>query len=264
MKKIVFFMFLNFFYFSLEATPTGNPATPKIIQEGIIFSSAKSFGVKLGYEGNFVVDKRLIQADGILKRVDDFSFSMNSAVLTFNFVNRLDLYGTYGIGRIEADWLINDGPDVLYYLDLQTKYDWSYSLGTKVIFFEWGNVSLSAGGRYFYFRPTISYFSKVANVFHLSETKMKFWEWQADIGLSYNINIFTPYICAKYSKAKASFSIPDVIISSNGSSKQTFKNKNDFGMALGCSFSNGKYFLLNVEVRLIDEEAFTVSGEFKF
>jgi len=42
------------------------------------------------------------------------------------------------------------------------------------------------------------------------------------------------------------------------------KSKNNFGMALGCSLSSSKYFLLNAEVRLIDEEAVTINGEFRF
>ncbi|KPK33138.1 MAG: hypothetical protein AMS24_02175, partial [Chlamydiae bacterium SM23_39] len=69
---------------------------------------------------------------------------------------------------------------------------------------------------------------------------------------------------AKYSKAKAKLAIDNCIIGSNFSSELYMKSKNNFGMALGCSLSSSKYFLLNAEVRLIDEEAVTINGEFRF
>ena len=264
MKKVTLWLWLCFLCSVLEATPTGNPAFPKVIEEGFIFSPASCFSFRLGYEGNFILDRRLIQNRVSSNKVKSFSSYLNSGLLTINFLKRLDLFATYGIGRIETDWIIQEIPNSLTYIDLGSKYKKAWSVGTKIIFFEWGKTTFSAGGRYFDMSPTITFLSKSSDVVDVNNDKIKFKEWQIDIGLSYKADIFIPYLCAKYSKAKVDLSIKDVIISSEGNDYLEMTNRNNYGMALGCSFSNSKYFMLNAEVRLIDEEAFTVSGEFKF
>ena len=43
-----------------------------------------------------------------------------------------------------------------------------------------------------------------------------------------------------------------------------FENRTPVGIVIGCSISNGKYFMLNIEGRLIDEDAVTISGDLRF
>lgn len=249
-----------------HAAPVGNPAFPKILEEGFIFSPASKFSIRLGYEGNFVLDKRLKKEKNPFTDINKFTLFENSGIATLNLLNRLDLFGTYGEGRIDLDWINEEGKNILSYFQVQSKYDPAWSCGTKIIFFEWGKVNFSAGGRYFYTKPTVCHFSKNAASYPTDLSNLKLHEWQIDLGLSYKTCFLVPYICGKYSKTKAFFSIEDEAISSDGSKIYSLemKNKNAGGMAIGCTFSNGKYFMLNAEARLFDEEAFTVSGEFKF
>ena len=264
MKKLIFLIGSLIIVNLLEATPTGNPSFPKAIEEGFFITPSSGISFRLGYEGNFVTNRRLKQDSSPSRRVNNFSIYLNSGIATINLLNRLDVFGTFGKGRVKTDWIINEMPNAFSYLELQTKYDIAWSVGTKIIFFEWGNTILSVGGRYFYTDPKILWYSKAAVVYPLENHKIRFEEWQVDIGLSHKIDIFIPYICAKYSKAKAKFAVDDTAINSDGSNKLKMKSKNLYGMALGCMITTAKYFMLNLEVRMVDEEAFTVSGEFKF
>ena len=262
-KNILILSFLCFFSIGYSS-PVGNPAFPKVIEEGFIFSPASKFSVRLGYEGNFALDKRFKQQANPFSDINCFTLYLNSGIATINFLNRLDLFATYGEGRIEADWINEEGTNIYYYLEFESKYDEAWSCGTKIIFFEWGKVNFSAGGRYFIIDPPVARLTREV-VSHSEESaKLELREWQVDVGLSYSTSFLIPYICAKYMKAKAKLSVEDLVISSNGTNVLNMKNKNSVGMALGCTFSNHKYFMLNAEARLFDEQAFTVSGEFKF
>ena len=263
MKKIVFLLFFTFFAYFLEAVPCKNTAFPKIIEEGFIFSSANSFSLRVGYEGNFVYDKRL-RIKNASHNIDNFKFYVNSGELTLNLLNRLDVFATYGIGKMDMRWIIEEMKNVYYKLELESDSSRSWSVGTKIIFLEWGNTCLSLGGRYFFFDPKILWITKASDSYDISNKKLKFKEWQIDLGISYNIDIFTPYVCVKYANAKSSLFIEDIYINSNLENHLKMKNENNFGLSLGITLSCKKYFMLNLETRLIDEEAFTIQGEVKF
>ena len=53
-------------------------------------------------------------------------------------------------------------------------------------------------------------------------------------------------------------------ISSTLAGSNSFENCHKVGVYVGCAISNGRYFMLNLEGRLVDEEAITVSGDFRF
>lgn len=261
--KRLFILFLLAYIQILEATPCGNPSAPSIIKRGFIIHPEKWVSLRIGYEGNFISDKRLLQNSDIPRRVNKFEQDLNSATVTLNLLRRLDLYGIVGASRLKADWIIEEGADKSY-IQMETGYELAWSAGAKAIFFEWGDITFSIGGRYFETEPDIRWLNKKEETYTFEDCKMSFTEWQIDAGISYKIGILFPYVCGKYSKAKSKLAVDDVVISSDGGSELYLKSKNRYGMALGTSFSNRKYFFLNIEVRLIDEEAFTVSGDIKF
>jgi hypothetical protein len=261
MKKLL--IFLIFLFKILEAGPCKNPAAPKIIEKGFFISPSKWFNFRAGYEGNFIYNRRFLQR-ATSKRINKFEQDLNSGVFVINVLKRLDLYGCAGEGLIKANWIINTSDITFSYLELETRYKFAWAAGVKIIFFEWGDTSFSLGGRYSYTKPEIRWISKDGVVRNLEHCRMTFDEWQVDMGISYKIDFLIPYACAKYSRAKSKIAVTDIVISSDGRSELSLKNKNRFGMALGCTFSSSKYFMFNVEVRVIDEEAFDVSGEFKF
>jgi hypothetical protein len=261
MKK--FFIILIFFANFLFALPSNNPSSPSIIKKGFFIPTSNWYSLRIGYEGDFVFDRRLIQKKSN-QRVNNFKKYLNSAVLIFNVFNRLDILGIYGETRLKSDWVIEEGTNIYSYLEMETRYKRYWSCGIKAIFFEWKNTSFSIGGRASYSKPEIMWLSKNGEMSVLNKFHVKFYEWQADMGISHKIDIFFPYIALKYSRAKADFAIDDIIIGPNFQTEIEMESKNKIGMALGLSLSSENFFLLNAEVRLFDEEALFISGNFRF
>jgi hypothetical protein len=85
-----------------------------------------------------------------------------------------------------------------------------------------------------------------------------------DLALSYRIEIFSPYIGLKYSDVRAKIGQFQTTIANNGSGSNVFNNRYPVGVFIGCSLTTGKYFMLNLEGRLVDEEAVTISGDVRF
>ena len=99
---------------------------------------------------------------------------------------------------------------------------------------------------------------------HANGTELHWRVWQIDMDMSYKIDIFTPYIGIKYSNVRSGVGFFPISISNSGLGINYFENRTPVGVFIGCSLSSGKYFMLNIEGRLIDEEAVTISGDFRF
>lgn len=260
-KWIAFFLLMTSSY--LLAAPIGNPSSPDIIEEGFVISPAAGASIRVGYEGNFVSDERLRQYREGKGRVDTFQQDVNSGTLTLNILNRIDFYGVLGASRIQADWRFENN-NVETRIETETNYRLAWAAGTNILLLTWGNTSLGAGGRYSFTKPSISWLTSngapVSNV----NTDIKFKEWQGDLGFSHKIDIFMPYIGVKYTNAKAKIIDAQTPISNSGDSSNYMKRKYHVGVYLGCTISNAKLFMLNLEARLIDEEAVTIAGDIRF
>ena len=86
---------------------------------------------------------------------------------------------------------------------------------------------------------------------------------QVGAGLSYQIDIFVPYLAVKYSNVSAEFRhLPPTLFPNFSSFKA--KNRHYFGLALGTALTTGRLFSLNVELRVIDEQSLTLAGNLRF
>ncbi len=263
MKKIV--LCFSLLFSSLYSAPIGNTAAPSIIKEGLIFSCENWIDLRVGYEGDFVVDGRVNQFDQGSGRVDRYQQQTNSAVVTANILNRLDLYALFGSSKTKAKWRFEDMvAETITLMQLKTTHDILYGGGGRAILFEWGKASLGMGGRY----STCEYDPKSLSANGTQQSvqgsEMHWNEWQVNLDLSYHIDLFTIYIGTKYMQAVTRLSGFSVPISANQTGSNSFKNRDPVGLYLGCTLSNGKYFMMNLEGRLIDEEAVTVSADFRF
>ncbi|HSX10293.1 MAG TPA: hypothetical protein VLF94_01055 [Chlamydiales bacterium] len=247
---------------ALHAAPVGNTSAPDLIEKGLFSTCNDTVDFRLGYEGDFVSDGRMQQQGG--GRVDNYSQDTNSATLTCNFQNRMDIYGVFGSSETEVDWRFTDPADQIVRIEANTKSAFLWATGLRVILVEWCNTSLGCGARYSssHYRLSSLYSDGIAAS---TEGAHFHWrEWQVNLDISYKIHLFTPYIGVKYSSAHADLNHFSVPIASNGSGDNDLKNRNPVGLYLGCSLSTGKYVMLNVEGRLIDEEAVTISGDIRF
>ncbi|MFA5250043.1 MAG: hypothetical protein WC371_01370 [Parachlamydiales bacterium] len=260
--KQFFFVFLA--VEAIFAAPVNNPASARSLEKGFFFSG-KWFSFRLGYEGDFILDRRLKEKGA--HRIEDFSQNCNSGFLVLNLLNRLDLYGVMGEAKYEADWILKESSSNFGRLEMETRYNWKWAVGGKAIFFEWGDVTLAFGGRYAKTEPRLSWLSYSSAEYSLykpGQAVCSFVEWQVDGEISYKIDFFIPYVAMKYSRAYVDLKAPEITVSSFGLDEIKMRSRDFYGAACGCGFCEGKYFQLNAEVRLFDEEAFTVTGEFRF
>ncbi|MBI5272744.1 MAG: hypothetical protein HY861_02030 [Chlamydiia bacterium] len=247
----------------LNAAPVGNTAAPQLIQEGFVVPSDCWVDIRIGYEGDFVGNALLEQLGEGSGRVDTFQQYTNSATVTLNILDRLDLFAGFGSSRVCADWRIDlDG--IIERLEMETLYHYLWSVGGRAVLLEWGQLFFGGGGRYAYCNYTPSWFTINASPESLSGSRFQWREWQADLDLSYKIDLFTPYLGVKYSSATSTLGKFPAAISNSGQRSNHFHNKNPVGIFIGCSISNGRYFMLNIEGRFVDENAVTITGDLRF
>lgn len=247
----------------LHAAPVGNTMAPQLIQEGFLIPCDSWVDLRVGYEGDFVGDGRLEQTVEGSGRVDTFQQYTNAATYTLNIIDRIDLYGVFGSSRVCSDWRFNIAKTITR-IQLETLYHFFWGAGARGIFFEWGKICLGLGGRYSYCSYRPSWLTTNAIPVSVAGTRLVWREWQVDLDISYNIDLFTPYIGVKYSNAFAKLGPFPTPVSSSGSGMDQFINRTPVGLFIGCSISNCKYFMLNIEGRLVDEDAVTISGDLRF
>lgn len=250
---------------TLYAAPVGNTSAPELIQEGFFISCDSWINFRVGYEGDFVADGRMKQENQGHGRVDTYQQWTNSGTLTLNILDRIDVYGVFGSSRTQADWRFGDiSAGTVTRIELETKYNFLWALGGRAILYEWCNTSLGFGGRYSYSNYRPSWLTSDGVIQIVDGSQFRWSEWQINLDVSYKIDLFTPYIGIKYLNSTThlkNFSVP---ISADFTGRNTFENRIPVGVYLGCTLSTGEYFMLNLEGRLIDEEAVTVSGDFRF
>jgi hypothetical protein len=258
--KIIPFLLLG--CHSLLAAPVGNTSFPDLIQKGIFSSPHSTVLLRLGYEGDFVSNGRMNQESG---RVDLYEQWTSSGTVTLDLVRRLDLYGVFGASATKANWRFeNDILGTITRIKVKTEESFLWAVGARAILIDWRNASLGLGGRYTTSEYGVKELTSNGSSAPTAGAHMNWQEWQVNVDASYKIRYFTPYIGAKYSEAKAELRDFSVPISSPFSHNNSFHNRSQIGLYLGCTISSGKYFMLNLEGRLLDEEAVTVSADFGF
>lgn len=248
----------------LQGAPVGNTAAPQLLEKGFFIPSSWWINVRAGYEGDFVGDAFLKQTKESTGRIDQYSQNTNSGTFTLNFLDRVDLFATFGSSAASANWRFIDAQNVVSNVEIQTLQNFLWRAGTRIILFEWGSCNLGFGGSFSEVKNTPSWLTIDGVSQSVANTHLHWREWQVHADVSYRIQLLTPYIGVKYSNVQTKLGTFPVPISANGSGNNHFTNRIPVGLFVGVALSTGKYFMLNVEGRLIDEEAVTVSGDLRF
>lgn len=261
------FLYIFLFFSRLAiSTPINNPALCVYIQEGLFLPGKYSLSARVGYEGNFISDARLEQKGVHSARVDNYHLSSNSATAVFNVKNRVDLFAILGASRISANWRISPPFGGIFRIALQTRYDFNWSLGSRVVLWKNEKSALGITGRYFFTKADISWLTSNGVPQLVRGGKIDYKEWQVDLGISHKIGFLVPYCGIKYSNAVSDiFQLPSpVVISSGGTNTLQMQRKDHIGGFLGVTLTDGKKILISIEARLADEEAATILGQFRF
>ncbi|WP_370894749.1 porin [Chlamydia muridarum] len=306
--------------FEMGAAPTGdadlttaptpasreNPAYGKHMQDAEMFTNAAYMALNIW--DRFDVFCTLGATSGYLKG--------NSAA--FNLVGLF--------GRDETAVAADDIPNVSLsqaVVELYTDTAFAWSVGARAALWECGCATLGASFQYAQSKPKVEELNVLCNAAEFTINKPKgyvgqefplnikagtvsatdtkdasidYHEWQASLALSYRLNMFTPYIGVKWSRAsfdadtiriaqpKLETSILKMTtwnptISGSGIDVDTeitdtlqivslqlnkMKSRKSCGLAIGTTIVDADKYAVTVETRLIDERAAHVNAQFRF
>ncbi len=241
-----------------EALYLGNPMSPNIIEKGLFLPDDSFFDLSFGYQLDFLLDKRLKSYAGAGARVDNFYGQMNQGVFTFSCMDRVEAYAS--VGALESTFSHRPKPGH-FMREYQTNYRLTWGVGGRLIAYQWGDSCIGLEGGFQWANPHIKWDALNGAAFTTGAT-MRYREWQVGLGFSHRIEIFIPYIAVKYSNVKIKvFSLRSDLELDH--SHFRMRNRDHFGLVLGCTLAACKYFDVNVESRLIDEQAITLAGNIK-
>jgi hypothetical protein len=258
-----FFVSLALLSFSSGwATLVGNPAQPALLEKSIIRSTPSWWSFRVGYFDDWIYREHFHDEfkPKVGKRSQTFvQLSTYSALLTLNFIDRVDLYGLVGSARMQIDD------------DVFTKRALSWGIGIKCVLYKLGNFFLGADGKYFvtHQKPQYLVFEDLPyNIYRNFE--LTYQEIEGAVGLSYLAWIFAPYINATYILTKILphpekflVYIPDTgdLTDMDASPSESRKK---WGMALGLTLTDSQKASLSLEWRTFNQDAINVNAEIRF
>lgn len=255
MKKFISLLLLQCALFGLY---NGNPAEPQIIDKGFFIAQDSLFNFKVGYQGDWVYDRKLRAFKTARGRIDRFEIWINQGVATLSLLDRIELYGSAGSMKAEISHRPHsDGKHREY----QTHDKWTAGIGMRVLLMQWKHTSLGIDGKFQYGEPPVTWGTVNGVAFRTPGGRLLYREYQVSAGFAQAVDIFTPYAAVTYSNVHASFEGLDDVIPHH---HFKMRSRDHFGLALGCTFSSGKKFDFNIEARVLDEQAVTAAGNIKF
>lgn len=246
--RYAFLLFLLLFS-SASALYNGNPALPAIPEEGFYIAKEAWMAARVGYEGDFVFDHRMN------RRVHEFQTLENFGTLTLTFIERFEIYGSGG-----SFWAKMRRQNQLGLLEARTHSDGVWKVGGRAILWKYGDTFLTLHVGYESASAKLREVTLNGAPLARKGSKLFYHEVEAGLGVAHRIDVFIPYVGVDSSYAKVKLRHLAV----EGEKRILCHNRQPVGFFLGCGLSPGTKFVLNVEVRLVDEQALTLSGDIRF
>jgi hypothetical protein len=243
---------------SLSALSMGNPAEPQIICDGFFISEDASYGAKVGYLGDRVADRKMKMSGNGHGRIDNMALSFDQGVVAFNYLDRVEFYGSAGSMNGELSNRPHSDNKRRQY---QTHDGWTAGTGGRFLLAQWGKTVIGIDGKIQWGSPGMKW-AAVDGTSKNTGGHLKYREWQASFAVSYTADWLTPYLGVKYSNVRAK--VTDIPRAIYQHSRFKMINRDRFGIALGCTLSPGKKFDLFAEVQMIDEQALSFGGNLRF
>ena len=258
MKKISL-IFLSLFS-PLYSLYVGNPSAPCYLQDGILIEKKPGFSIRAGYLTEYIYQASFIdEFDTTQTTRTNASISTISGMAILNVLDRWDLYAIIGTSRLKMDQLIEANRNL------------SWAVGTTATMFKGEKFSLGADLKYFETDQKPDFFL-INGVVRPIEGNfvLQIQEIQAALAGSYNIGNFVPYIGVTYLFSKINpiptlglISIPERNLFLQFEANTSINHKK-IGIVLGTSLVSDKKMSLNVETRMVDQNAINVSGQLRF
>ena len=281
MKKWLFGLLL-FVSTSLFGLPLGNPAESSLFCEGIFgdCDALKVFGdyfsLRAGYYGDFVFNRKMrIDGDGsgTDHNLSTAKIYTNAGYLVLNFCELADFFATFGETRLTLEtngrtWFSGGN----YSTVIKSKQSFSWSIGSRFEIYRFGCFLLGFEGQYFTaYCDVDSYIELETSRLVYPHNHSTYREWQLGTGLSYktclpcSTIIVLPYVGVKWGRCKymthnLNFinTIPDPVTIFNTKSRRTW------GVPLGVTVLFNRSVSLDIEMRWLDERAFSAKAQMQF
>lgn len=255
--------FLIFFFATapLFSFVIGNPAQPSLNPVGLVTAEGRSFSFRAAYLDDYVYTQHFIGqfSPNLDQKPPVAQCSTNAALLTFNLLQRVDLYGIVGSSQMQID------EEVFGQREL------AWGIGTKVVMYR--SHSLCIGCDFKYFETEQTPLFLVSGGFPLDVTtqfNLRYTEYQGAIGMSYQTSFICPYIQGTYLSAKLEPTPHVFLVKIPGSEDQmdasisSFIGRNRWGMAVGATLVMGEKGTLAIETRFFNQNAIDASLELRF
>ena len=259
MRGFKLFLLILLWMRSAFAIFVGNPSEPGFYPNGIIHGGGGNYNLRFAYlcdniYNSFFEDEfKTISSNSSELKLS--SFLMHAV---FDIRNKLDFYGMIGASKMQIDELI--------YL----KRHLSWGLGTKAILFCSERFTIGMDLKYFETNQKPTYFvleKTPADL--LTPFILKYYEIQGACAVSFRADRYLPYAGITYLFAKVN---PDstmgrLYIPESGPTKFAAESSiisRRWGLVVGTTILSYGAFSLNIESRLINQNAVNVQGEFQF
>lgn len=240
----------------------GCPNLPDTAREGILIPKDWFLGIKVGFEADYVFDKSLKVANSkSARKIEVFNYYLEQGVLTLNFIDRFEMYGSMGAIHFHIEPRMTGSIRQTY----ETNYRFTWGLGGRAILFETSKATLGVDFKYQAASPPFDWMSQNGIPRDsIGNAKFRYREWQIGLGLSYDLDMFTPYMAAIYNQSTGQYKYLDRNILPDRKSHFSINSRKKFGMAVGTTLSTGTVFELDLEARMINETAVSAAANVRF
>lgn len=300
----------------LTSTPRPNPAYGKHFQDAEMFTNAAFMALNIW--DRFDVFCTLGATNGYLK---GNSASFNLVGLFGDPTQVNDVATSKNLPNVSLSQAV---------IELYTDTAFAWSVGARAALWECGCATLGASFQYAQSKPKVEELNVLCNAAEFTINKPKgyvdqafpleitagtdaatgtkdasidYHEWQASLALSYRLNMFTPYIGVKWSRASFDADMiriaqpkleqpilevttwnptiagaGDIVDNPNNTTANVLadtlqivsmqinkmKSRKSCGLAVGTTIVDADKYAVTVETRLIDERAAHVNAQFRF
>lgn len=244
----------------VNALYVGNPSAPCYLQDGILIEKKPGFSIRTGYLTEYVYQASFVdEFETTQTSRTNASLSTISGMAVLNVLDRWDIYMLVGTTKLKMEQMI------------EANRNFSWAIGTTATMYRGENFSLGADLKYFETDQKPNFFLVNGLVRPLEGPfRLELQEIQAAIAGSYDIGYFVPYIGLTYLFSKISpvptlglISIPERDLILEFEANPSINHKK-IGLVLGTSLVSNETMNLNVETRMIDQNALNISGQLRF
>lgn len=245
---------------SLHAVFVGNPLDPTLYHQGIFATCQKAFSMRLGYIQEYIYRGQYSDEFPTIESTNsDNSLCTYGGILTFNFLNRVDVYGMLGNTQLEVDRVIFDKRRV------------SWAGGAKIMIYKYHHFALGIDIKHFATKSKPSYFlidGIPANL--ITDFSLRYEETQGALGVSYAGELLSPYLGLTYLFSRitplpssGALDLPNFSLLLDFEIRKAL-NRKRWGLVIGTSILSQQSVTVNIESRIFDQNSVNITGEIRF